>query len=84
MNENMKYKEEEGTTLRMIRLDHHLPLGFSLGKIEQLDPKVASGMSLGMRWNCSPVPWMDKKGELAMQRLVQQHFSSTHSVSDSI
>ena len=84
MNENMKYKEEEGTPLRMIRLHHHLPLGFSFGKMEQLDPKVAMGMSLGVGWNYPLVPWMDKRGELAMQRLVQQHFSSTRSVSNSI
>ena len=70
MNENMKYKEEEGNPLRMIRLDHHFPLGFSLGKMEQLNPKVASRMSLGIGWNCPPVPWMDKRGELVMQRLV--------------
>ena len=62
----MKYKEEKGTPLRMTKPDHHLPLGSGIGEMEKLDPKVASGMSPEVGWNCLFAPWMDERGELAL------------------
>ena len=53
----------------MIRSNHHLPLRVDLGEMEQLAPRVASGISPEVGWNCSLVPWMDERGELTLLRL---------------
>ena len=69
----MKEKGKEGTPLRMIGPDHHLPFGTGLEEMELLAPKVALGISLEVGWNCMSVPWMDERGEIALQRLARQH-----------
>ena len=66
----MKDKGKERAPLRMIKPDHYLSLGTGLREMEQLDPKVASGMSPEVGWNYLPVPWMDEREELTMQRFV--------------
>ena len=64
--------------------DHHLSLGIGLGEMEHLVPKVASRISPEVGWNNSLEPWMDDRGELALQSLAQQHSSLARSLSDSI